>query len=105
MLAEATVSWRMPSRPLLRVERVASVDIGDRFLDRRGIEQRQMFHGARLPFADASFDCLLLCNVLHHVPTASRVALLKECRRVSKSGIVYVKDDCPALSARSTTYA
>ena len=28
-------------------------------------------------------------------PTASRVALLKECRRVSKSGIVYVKDHLP----------
>ena len=81
-------------KTLLRVERVASVDIGDRFLDGLGIE-RQTFDGARLPFADASFDCLLLCNVLHHVPTASRVALLKECRRVSKSGIVYVKDHLP----------
>jgi SAM-dependent methyltransferase len=81
-------------KTLLRVERVASVDIGDRFLDGLGIET-QTFDGATLPFADASFDCLLLCNVLHHVPTASRVALLRECRRVSKSGIVYVKDHLP----------
>jgi len=79
---------------LLPVDSVTSIDIGDRFLPGLGIET-QTFDGCTLPFADASFDCLLLVNVLHHVTVAGRAALLRECGRVSKSGIVYVKDHLP----------
>ena len=35
---------------------------------------------------------MLLFNVLHHVPAASRVPLLRECRRVAGQGPIYLKD-------------
>jgi SAM-dependent methyltransferase len=79
---------------LFPVDRVVSIDISDRFLPGLDIET-QTFDGGTLPFADASFDCLLLVNVLHHVPLAGRAALLRECGRVSKSGVVYIKDHLP----------
>jgi hypothetical protein len=50
------------------------------------------FDGARLPFPDASFDCALLSNVLHHVGgTAAQLAALREVRRVTRRRII-VKD-------------
>lgn len=79
---------------LLPVDRVTSIDIRDRYLPGLGIET-QTFDGSTLPFADARFDCLLLVNVLHHVSLARRAGLLRECGRVSKSGIVYIKDHLP----------
>jgi len=75
---------------LFPIERIASVDVEDRFLPLLDIEIAT-FDGARLPFGDASFDCVLLSNVLHHVPETSRVALLLECSRVG-GGRMYIKD-------------
>jgi SAM-dependent methyltransferase len=79
-------------KELFPVERVVSIDIEDRYLDHLSIETRT-YDGARLPFADGSFDCAMLLNVLHHVPKESRVALLKECARVA--GTLYIKDHLP----------
>jgi len=78
-------------KTLFGLERVASVDVQDRFLDTLDIETA-VFDGATLPFADASFDCVLLFNVLHHVPVAARATLLHECRRVAGRGPIYIKD-------------
>lgn len=78
-------------KTLFGLERVASVDIQDRFLPSLGIEAA-VYDGETLPFADGSFDCILLFNVLHHVPVASRVALLRECHRVAGRGPLYIKD-------------
>jgi ubiquinone/menaquinone biosynthesis C-methylase UbiE len=78
-------------KTLFGLERVASVDVEDRFLPSLGIETA-VYDGTTLPFADASFDCILLFNVLHHVPVNSRVALLSECRRVAGRGPLYIKD-------------
>jgi SAM-dependent methyltransferase len=50
------------------------------------------FDGTRLPFADASFDCVLFCNVLHHVQPPARGALLREALRVSSGGPILIKD-------------
>jgi SAM-dependent methyltransferase len=76
---------------LLPVDRVVSVDIGDRFL--KGLDiQTRVFDGTTLPFADGSFGCVVMCNVLHHVPKPARRGLLLECGRVSESGVVYIKD-------------
>lgn len=50
------------------------------------------FDGRRLPFADASFDCALLCNVLHHVKPEARSELLREALRVTDGGPIVVKD-------------
>jgi SAM-dependent methyltransferase len=78
-------------RTLFGLERIASVDVHDRFLPSLGIETA-VFDGITLPFADCSFDCVLLFNVLHHVPVAARATLLGECRRVAGRGPIYIKD-------------
>jgi len=78
-------------KTLFGLERVASVDIADRFLRSLDIET-SVYDGTRLPFGAGSFDCVLLFNVLHHVPVAARAALLTECRRVAGTGPIYIKD-------------
>lgn len=78
-------------KTLFGLERVASVDVQDRFLPSLGIETA-VFDGLTLPFAENSFDCVLLFNVLHHVPLAARATLLHECRRVAGRGPIYIKD-------------
>lgn len=50
------------------------------------------FDGARLPFADGSFDCAMLCNMLHHVKPGGRGALLREALRVTGGGPLLLKD-------------
>jgi len=79
-------------KELFPVDRVVSVDVEDRYLDRLSIETR-IYDGTTLPFADNSFDCVLMFNVLHHVPKTSRAALLRECGRVA--GTIYIKDHLP----------
>jgi SAM-dependent methyltransferase len=78
-------------KTLFGLKRVASVDVRDRYLPSLDIETA-IYDGTRLPFADESFDCILLFNVLHHVPVASRVPLLQECHRVAGEGPIYLKD-------------
>jgi putative flippase GtrA len=73
------------------VERIVSVDVKDRFLPNLSIEIAT-YDGSRLPFSDATFDCVLLSNVLHHVPQDSRLALIKECARATGCGRLYIKD-------------
>jgi ubiquinone/menaquinone biosynthesis C-methylase UbiE len=76
---------------LFDLRRVASVDVKRRFLPSLSIETA-VYDGTILPFPDASFDCVVIFNVLHHVPIASRILLLRECRRVAGGGPIYIKD-------------
>jgi SAM-dependent methyltransferase len=76
---------------LFGLQHIASVDVHDRFLPSLSIETA-VYDGVSLPFAAGSFDCVLLFNVLHHVPPAARVPLLRECRRVAGRGPLYIKD-------------
>ncbi|MGJ0393640.1 MAG: class I SAM-dependent methyltransferase [Methylocystis sp.] len=78
-------------KTLFGLERIASVDVEDRFLPGLDVE-RSLYDGVSLPFPDSAFDCILLFNVLHHVPVDHRAALLRECRRVAGSGPIYIKD-------------
>ncbi|HEU5273079.1 MAG TPA: class I SAM-dependent methyltransferase [Xanthobacteraceae bacterium] len=78
-------------KDLFEVDRVVSIDVENRYLDSLDIETRT-YDGRTLPFDDDTFDCVLLCNVLHHVPREARVALLRECRRVTRRGTIYIKD-------------
>lgn len=82
-------------KTLFRLERVASVDVEDRYLPGLDIET-SVYDGHRLSFGDGAFDCILLFNVLHHVPVAGRAALLRECRRVAGDGPIYIKDHLSA---------
>lgn len=82
-------------KELFALDRVVSIDVENRYLDSLDIETGT-YDGRTLPFADGSFDCVLLCNVLHHVPTAGRVAILNECARVAATGTIYIKDHLAA---------
>lgn len=48
------------------------------------------FDGKTLPFADSSFDIIILSDVLHHVPERIRPTLLSSAARVAK--FVVIKD-------------
>jgi ubiquinone/menaquinone biosynthesis C-methylase UbiE len=78
-------------KTLFELPHVVSVDVHDRFSSGLSIET-SVYDGVTLPFADNSFDCALLFNVLHHVPTEHRLPLLLECRRVVGRGPLYIKD-------------
>jgi ubiquinone/menaquinone biosynthesis C-methylase UbiE len=78
-------------KDLFGIAHVTSVDVEDRFLKSLDIETR-VFDGVRLPFADASFDCITFSNVLHHVPPPDRPALIRDCARVAGAGPIYIKD-------------
>lgn len=82
-------------KDLLAIPSVTSVDIEDRFLKTLDIDTA-VYDGSRLPFQDASFDCAVFSNVLHHVPRAVRAPLLRECARVTGRGPIYIKDHVAA---------
>lgn len=75
---------------LFPLEEVQTVDLVDRFCPSLSVSTRQ-YDGKTLPFTDDAFDAATLNNVIHHVPLAARVALLREIRRVV-SGPLYIKD-------------
>jgi SAM-dependent methyltransferase len=60
------------------------------------------YDGVRLPFASASFDVVILVDVLHH--TNEPLILLREAARVSRR-LVVIKDHCrDGLFAHQTLY-
>ncbi|MRT58019.1 methyltransferase domain-containing protein [Enterobacteriaceae bacterium RIT693] len=75
---------------LFPVNDVVTVDLVDRFCPSLSITARQ-YDGTTLPFANGSFQAATLNNVLHHVPVAARVGLLREIGRVVE-GPLYIKD-------------
>ena len=53
-----------------------------------------LYDGLHLPFPDARFDIAMLNFVLHHVPDAHKVALLREALRVARR-TVFILEDTP----------
>jgi|APLak6261684236_1056157.scaffolds.fasta_scaffold07449_2 SAM-dependent methyltransferase len=49
----------------------------------------QVYDGHAIPFPDAAFDWVTICDVLHH--TDDPAAVLAECARVARRGVV-IKD-------------
>jgi SAM-dependent methyltransferase len=78
------------------VDNVVSIDVENRFLPDLSVPTK-IFNGTALPFPEKSFDCVVMNNVLHHVPRQYRVELLSECRRVA--GPIYIKDHLPKTAA------
>ncbi len=81
-------------KELLPAGHVAAVDVVDRYFDTLSVETH-LYDGAHLPFADGSFEAATINNVMHHVPVAIRVDVMREVRRVV-SGPVYIKDHVAA---------
>jgi SAM-dependent methyltransferase len=50
----------------------------------------QQFDGTSIPFPDNAFDHVVLSEVLHH--SHDPMALVKECRRVARRGILVFED-------------
>lgn len=44
--------------------------------------------GERLPFADGSFDAVVSCRFMRHVPALQRILLLREMARVSRRWVI-----------------
>ena len=78
-------------KELFPVMEVTSIDVVDRFLPTLDISTAT-YDGVTLPFPDGSFDCVVLANVIHHIPLSARAALLRECARVAGAGHLYIKD-------------
>ena len=50
------------------------------------------FDGINLPFDTGSFDVIIVCDVIHHIPSEEAIIqLLMECGRVAKYGVI-IKD-------------
>lgn len=78
-------------RELLPVDEVISLDVANRFLPTLTV-RTAVYDGRSVPFRDGAFDCVVLFNVLHHVPPEARSGLMRECARVSNGGPIYIKD-------------
>lgn len=78
-------------KTLFGVRHMAALDVEDRFLKALDIDF-SVFDGRRIPFPDASFDGVMILNVLHHVPQGMRAELLLEARRIVGNGPIYIKD-------------
>jgi 2-polyprenyl-3-methyl-5-hydroxy-6-metoxy-1,4-benzoquinol methylase len=73
--------------------RGASVQLVD-IVDMR-VTDGQPFHlfdGVTLPFADGTFDIVMLNFVLHHVPDDRKTLLLSEAARVSRDKVAILED-------------
>lgn len=56
----------------------------------------QEFDGQHIPFEAETFDIIIFCVVMHHVPLDVREPLLRECRRVLKpGGVLFVFEHNP----------
>lgn len=75
---------------LLPVGQVEAIDVVDRFCPGLDV-QTTRYDGRSIPVEDGAFDAATLNNVLHHVPQAERVGLLREIRR-AVNGPLYIKD-------------
>ena len=77
------------------VREVWGVDILD--LRRNQAGRFALYDGQHLPFADESFDLVMLSFVLHHVPDERKIALVREAMRVTRNKL-FVLEDTPTTA-------
>jgi SAM-dependent methyltransferase len=76
------------SHPLLsgRVGTVVGIDVSKQCLATAGaqnpLNQYEVYDGQNIPYKDHSFDAASAVCVFHHIPVASRLALVRDVRRV-----------------------
>lgn len=84
-----------------RPENYVGVDTNARYISRaRATKNRYRFEvadGRSLPFADGTFDAVLITGVIHHLDDASALSLLQESRRVlaPESGVLVMSEPVP----------
>lgn len=77
------------------------IDISEESIRQAAKLEKQNIHfacynGTKIPYQDGCFDVILIACVLHHVPQAEQIGLLRECRRVlKKNGAVYIFEHNP----------
>lgn len=87
-----------------RPEGYVGVDINPRYIERArtkmGRYRFEVADGRSLPFADGSFDAVLIGGVIHHLDDASARTVLEETRRVlvPGKGVLVM---CEAVPTRS----
>jgi ubiquinone/menaquinone biosynthesis C-methylase UbiE len=70
-------------------QQITSLDIEDQVVSTNRVPgDRLIADGARLPFADDSFDSIVLCFVLHHIPEGIIPDVIQECLRTAKKTII-----------------
>lgn len=89
-LGGGTGAMAQAIQELLPVDRVAAVDVVNRYFPTLSVETH-VYDGAHLPFADGSFEAATINNVMHHVPIEIRANIMREMRRVV-TGPIYIKD-------------
>jgi ubiquinone/menaquinone biosynthesis C-methylase UbiE len=85
----------------LPTARITCLDVSQKSLEvgraQHGARAEFMhFDGARIPYADATFDVALASCVFHHIPESEHVQLLAEIRRVlTPRGLLFVFEHNP----------
>ena len=77
-------------RPRLRFDAIDIHELPPALRDDPDWANYRSFDGTHIPFPDATFTFGLMCDVLHHVPPASRIALLGEVLRPCE--VLIIKD-------------
>ncbi|MEX1117407.1 MAG: class I SAM-dependent methyltransferase [Terrimicrobiaceae bacterium] len=72
------------------ITQISGVDVVERVHPKACLDFAT-YNGINLPFLDNTFDVVMTCNVLHHVPLSARSSLLAEVARVTRSTIL-IKD-------------
>ena len=81
-----------PIAMFLPQDTTVTVDLTHHSVDERDTLSRERQYvkgdGAFLPFSDASFDVVVSCDTLEHVPPGQRTGFLAELVRVSSDGLI-----------------
>jgi SAM-dependent methyltransferase len=91
LVTEALVRYGVANLTSLEIDPEAAGRLRRRYRDRVAVETGD---AAAMPFADDSFDLVICCTMLHHVPSSEgQDRILAEARRVLRPGGLLVGSD------------